>query len=215
MITFKINGESKEVPTCWEDLTFEQYLKFFELKDDVLQLVAIVTGLDYEYIKKATIVGVDRLFEALSFINVHPEIPGYTAILGPYTIPPNKDGVFDIRFESVAQFEDMRHVIRKLPENDIKAHTAAYADYVAIYMQKIKDGEYDANKVSEVKAEVMTFPAIQVISLGSFFFLKLLSSFNGTRKTSPNTSQPQKKTKQDLNGSAKRSARLRPLRKRR
>lgn len=206
MISFKINGESKQIPTCWEDLTFNQYLDIFNLKDDSLQLVSIVAGLDYEYLKKAVIINVDKLYEAISFINTAPQFPGSVDICGPYKIPNNSKGAFDIRFESLAQFEDMRQIMRKVP-NDIKAHTAAYADYVAIYLQKIRDGEYDNFKAEMMVEEIKTYPAYQVITLGSFFFLMLRNFFSGSTKGSQNTTQAPKKSKLALINSQKRSGR--------
>mgnify|MGYP003428561396 CR=1 FL=1 len=215
MINFKLNGKTYSIPQKWEEVTFKQYLDIFELKDDTIQLVSIFTGLEYDYLKNAVIIGLDDILTALSFIYKMPEFPGSVSECGPFKIHNNSKGGFNIQHESLGQFEDMRAVMNKLPEKDIKAHTAAYAEYVAIYLQKIKDKEYSHLKAQQMVEEIYTYPAFQVITLGSFFFLKLKSFLNGLAKTFPNTVPNPKKSKQVTNGYKKRSARSPQSRKRR
>jgi hypothetical protein len=205
MINFKINDLSIPIPTDWPDVKFKQYLEIFNLKDDVLQLVSIISGQDYEYLKSATIIGLDRLLQAISFINIPPVIPPYPPTCGPYSLPANSKGQFNIQYESLGQFEDARQAMNKTTGN-LYEHTKAYGKYVAIYLQKIRDGKYDPLKVPDMEAGVQNFPALEVISLGQFFFLKLKSSLNGTVKTSLPITPPQKKSKR-AGRNSKRSSR--------
>jgi hypothetical protein len=214
MINFKLNDKTFAIPQKWEEVTFDQYLKIFELKDDTIQLVSIFTGLYYDYLKNAVIIGLDDILTALSFIYKMPEFPGSVSECGPFQIPNNSKGAFNIQHESLGQFEDMRAVMNKLPE-DIKAHTAAYAEYVAIYLQKIRDGEYSHLKAQMMVEEIYSYPAYQVITLGSFFFLKLKSFSNGSQRISPSTTRSPKKSKPATTNSKKRSARSPRSQKRR
>jgi len=214
MITFKLNAQSYQIPTTWEDVTFKQYIQLFDLKDDTIQLVSIFTGLEYDILKNAVIVGLDDILKALSFVNKKPEFPGSVSQCGPYQIPNNTKGQFNIQHESLAQFEDMRQIMRKIPANDIKEHTKAYGKYVAIYLQKIKNGEYKPLMVPEMEDEVENMPAFEVCSLGAFFFLKLWSLSTGTVSASPSTALTKTKTKQATKTSKKRSGQSRPSRKR-
>jgi hypothetical protein len=209
MITFKLNNQQLQIPTSWEEVTFAQYLQIFDLKDDVVKLVSLFTNQDYEQLKKATIVGLDRLLEAISFINTPHEIPTYSPTCGPYTLPANSKGQFNIQYESLGQFEDARQAMNKVAGKSMQEHTKAYGKYVAIYLQKIRDGEYDFNKVESMEAEVQNFPALQVCSLGQFFFVKLKTLLNGTRKTSPPTPQSRKKSKRVLKPSKRSSGHTR------
>lgn len=207
MISFKLNGQSIAIPTTWNEVTFKQYIAMFDLKDDNIQLVSIFTGMDYDHLKKAVIIGLENILTALSFINKPPVFPGSVSEVGPYKIPNNQKGAFNIQHESLAQFEDMRQIMRKLPTGDVKEHTKAYIKYVAIYIQKIKDGDYNPLKVQEVEEELQNYPAYQIITLGSFFFLKLWSLSTPTPKSSPNISPSLKKSKPVMKGSKKRSGR--------
>jgi len=207
MIKFKINDRTINYPSQWEDLTFGQYLQYFNLKGDSIQLVSILSGLDYEYLKGAVIVGLESLLEASKFTLTTPKFETYYPQVGKYKLPANRKGQFDIRFESMGQFEDMRAQMMK--KMDIQEHTAAYGRYVAIYLQKIRDGQYDPAKVEEVQEEVQTFPACEVIAVGQFFFLKLYSLSTGTAKTSLNTPPTPTKSKQDLTNSKRNSASMR------
>jgi hypothetical protein len=209
MITFKLNNQQLQIPTSWEEVTFAQYLQIFDLKDDVVKLVSVFTNQDYEKLKKATIVGLDRLLEALSFLNTPHEIPTYSPTCGPYTLPANSKGQFNIQYESLGQFEDARQAMNKVAGKSMQEHTKAYGKYVAIYLQKIRDGEYDPQKVDAMEVEVQNFPALQVCSLGQFFFVKLKTLLNGTRKTSPPTPQSRKKSKRVLKPSKRSSGHTR------
>jgi len=194
MIKFKINKSSINYPSQWEDLTFTQYIQVMKLTNDTTLMISILSGLDYEYLKSATIVGLESFLEASHFLTEPPKFDTYYPQVGLYKLPANRKGQFDIRFESMGQFEDMRAAMNKV-DGDIIKHTEAYGRYVAIYLQKIKDGTYDPNKVPEMEEEVKIMPACEVIATGQFFFLKLYSLSSGTKKISPHTPQSQKKSK--------------------
>ena len=204
MINFKLNGKAFQFPSSWEDLTFKQYTGILKSKSD-LDHLAVLTGIDIDVLMKAEIGGIEELIIAMSFLKTMPEIPTYVKQVGPYPLPVNHKGQFDIRYESLGQFEDMRQVMKRLPEKDLIAHTEAYARYVAIYIQKIRDKEYDSLKVDEVTEQVQGYTALEVISLGQFFFLKLVTLFNGTRIISPHTPPNPKKLKRVLKNSRKNS----------
>lgn len=209
MITFKLNNQQLQIPTSWEEVTFAQYLQIFDLDNDVIKLVSVFTNKDYEYVKKAIFVNLDKLLESLSFLNTPHEIPTYSPTCGPYTLPANNKGQFNIQYESLGQFEDARQAMNKVAGKSMQEHTKAYGKYVAIYLQKIRDGEYDPQKVDAMEVEVQNFPALQVCSLGQFFFVKLKTLLNGTRKTSPPTPQSRKKSKRVLKPSKRSSGHTR------
>src|SRR5689334_2078934 len=207
MIQFKLNGKKVKVSSRWEDLTMNQYLQVQKLKDDFLQLVYICSGLDYEILKKAEIVGLESVLEAVKFVSKPPEIPSSVPKLGKYTIPLDSKGQFNIQYKRLDQFEDMRKIMSGA--KDIGSITEAFPQFVAIYLQPIRDGQYQFSKAMDMVDEVKEMPALPVISLGSFFLIKLLILSNGTPKTSQNTSQKLKKLKQVSKNSRKSSGRTR------
>jgi len=208
MIKFKINDKTINYPSQWEDLTFSQYLQVLSFTNDTVKMISVFSGIDYDYLKSATIINLESLLEASKFILKAPKFDTYYPQVGKYKLPANRKGQFDIRFESMGQFEDMRAQMMK--KMDIQEHTAAYGRYVAIYLQKIRDGQYDPAKVEEVQEEVQTFPACEVIAAGQFFFLKLYSLSTGTAKTSQIIPPTPTKSKQDLTTSKRNSASMRP-----
>lgn len=176
-----------------------------DLKDDTIELVSIFTGVEYETLRNAVIINLDDILKALVFINKPPVFPTHVTKCGPYTIPVNDKGQFNIQHESLAQYEDMRSVIKKVGGN-INQHTLAYGKYVAIYLQKIRDGEYQPLKVPELEDEVLNYSAYEVCTLGAFFFLKVMNFSNGSPKKSPLINPNQKKSKPVTKDSRKRSA---------
>lgn len=206
MITFRLNEKPYTIPTSWEEVTFKQYIELLDLKDDSIQLIAIFTGLEYDYLKNAVIIGLDDILTAVRFVNTEPVFPGFTPTCGPYTIPINEKGAFNIQHESLGQFEDMRQVMKQVSGKDISTHTKAYVKYVAIYLQKIRDGQYNPLKAVDMEEEIIYYPAYEVCSLGAFFFLKLWSFSSGTKSNSPTTSPRPKKSQPVMNNSPKPSA---------
>lgn len=188
---FTINGKPIQITDSWAKTTFGQYLRIMKLKNDTIELLSIITGLEYDYLKKAKITGIEKLLVASGFINSVPDIPTQAKKIGGFKLPLNSKGIFDIQFESLAQFEDMRMIMGKTDMKDPIALTESYATYCAIYVQKLRDGEYDGEKAMGMVPEIHTCPAFDVISAGSFFLTRLWILLNGTQKKSPSTTQTQ------------------------
>lgn len=188
-----LNGKPFKITKSWDEVTFAQFLRILQLKDDNIELISILTGLEYDYLKKAEIKGFENILYIAQFINTPRKFDKNPTNIGPYKLPLNSKGVFDVQFESLAQFEDMRSVFNSLKEGVI-AHTEAYATYCAIYAQKLRDGVYDGDKAMAMVPEIMTYPAKDIIPAGSFFFLKLKSLSLGIRLNSPSTSRKRGKS---------------------
>lgn len=187
-----LNGKPIEITDSWEKMTFAKYLRLLKMKDDTIERLSIITGIEYETLKKAKIGGLPKLMYLARFMNEAPNFPEKPTKIGKYKLPLNSKGIFDIQLESLAQFEDMRHVMQNLKEG-VHAHTEAYATYCALYLQKIRDGEYDADKAFKMVPELMDYPAGDIISAGGFFFVKLQSLSSGIISNSPNTKRDRRK----------------------
>lgn len=218
MITFIINDKPVQFPTSWEDVTYSQYLEILKPDNNYIKLVSVFTGIDYDTLQNAVIPNLELIIEATNFLQQKPDYDFYYPQVGPYKLPPTrKDNdknsatygktVFDIRFESMGQFEDMRHVMSKI--EGTTGLVQAYGKAVAIYLQKIRDGEYKPSKVPELEEEIKNFRACEVIAAGQFFFLKLARLSNGTQKTSPIIVPTSKKSKPASTPSKRSSARTR------
>lgn len=192
-MNFTLNKKKIEVTDSWEAMTFTQYLRVLKLEDDTVELLSIITGIDYETLKTAKIEGLNKLLYASQFLNTPPAFPDNPTHIGEFKLPLNSKGIFDIQFESLAQFEDMRHVMNSVKEG-VHAHTEAYATYCAFYLQKIRDGDYDGDKALKMIPELMNYPASDIIVAGGFFFVRLQSLLNGTKSNSRSLAPSRKKS---------------------
>lgn len=210
MIKLTINKEPLNFPTSWDEVTFGQYLSIMNAKSKA-ELICILLGKDFETFKKATITGLEDLFTAAAFTDKIPKFDAYYPQVGPYKLRKNNqlNDQFDIRFESLGQFEDTRQAMAGIKPDQPKELIKAYGKAVAIYLQKIRDKEYDPAKVPEVEEEIKSYRACEVIGLGQFFFLKLIALSNGTPKSSLSIPQNQKKSKPVSRSSKKRLGRTR------
>lgn len=201
---FKLNRKTINIKTSWHDLTYGEFLRTLEPMD-YADTISIISGIDAEYLRKSTIKGLEQLMIASQFLGKPPVFDTNVQSIGPYKLPLNKDGVFRIEFESLGQFEDMRTRMSSLKTTEDILR--AYGYLVAIYVQKIRDGEYDYSNAVAMSDEIKTFPAHEVVSAGNFFIVRLLSLLNGTTPSSPRTARRQ--AKNTGKRSKKRSARTR------
>lgn len=207
-----LNGKPIQITDSWDKMTFAQYLRVLKMpKDDLIEAFSIITGIDYDTLKKAKIGGLPKLMYVSRFMNEAPKFPEKPTKIGKFKLPLNSKGIFDVQLESLAQFEDMRQVMNGL-QPTIYAHTEAYATYCALYLQKLRDGEYDSDKAFKMVPELFQYPASDIISAGGFFFVRLQTLLNGTASNSPNTAPRQKKSIGKR--SQRNSARTRPLTRR-
>lgn len=200
MIPFKLNGKQIQFPSSWHDLTFAQHIKIMEGSCNTYhKLISLFTGIDEETIRKydeaGKIAGIDQIITALNFLKTPSKFDTVTTEIGTFKLPINHNKQFNIQFESLAQFEDMRARMLKVPDNDAVELAKAYPSYIAIYLQKIRDGRYVSNKAKEMEAEIWNYPAYQVITLGGFFLIKLLNLLTGIPATSQTTTRNPKKKK--------------------
>lgn len=184
MITIRINKKPYKIPSSWYEVTYNQYCEILKINDDLLKLIGCFTGIPLKDLQKYEIKGLEDVIQCLSYLNNTPEFDGYSEKLGPFPLPVNHKGKFDIRFESLAQFEDMRKIMKAIPTGKLEDLIEAYPKFCAIYAQKLRDKEYDYNKAMDMVEEVKTYPLPDVMICGAFFFLKLLSLSNGTATTS-------------------------------
>lgn len=207
MIYFNLKGQEVSIPTQWEEVTLIQYCEILKSPPSSISLVSIFTGIDYETLKSSLIIGLDQVLIAIQFTHKPPTIPMPTQV-GPFKISNP-----DIKFESLAMFEDMKQAMIKAPK-DLPGLIRSYADICALYLQKQRDGEYSYQKAKEMVKEVEKYPAVQVIGLASFFLMKLIGLTSGIVPSSQSSPQNQKKKQRVTRNSRKHSAATARSRKR-
>ena len=179
MITFKINGQPKQIPTSWEEVTYAQYIQLIH-GPSLPAVISIFTGLPEETVTKAELKNLESVLIALGFLDTPPQLTGKSKMVGPYTMPD------DVTIQSLGQFEDLRGLIQKLPKTDkytIEDNLAIsdlYLEACAIYVQKIKDNAYDANRVPIVKEELKNYSCMEVLQTGAFFLYRPITMSRST-----------------------------------
>jgi hypothetical protein len=206
MIQFTFGNKKVNCASSWDDITFNQFLQILGIKqDDTYLKISICTGIPYETLKAAkVIVGLEPLIIATQFINKPATYQPTTTQIGKYKLPLDSRGEFNPQFQRLDQFEDMRKAMVASDKGIVQV-TEAYATYCAIYLQAIRDKEYNFDSAMAMVEEVKQMPAREVIPAGSFFLVKLLNLSTGTKTTSLNTSLNPKKSKRALTTSKKRS----------
>lgn len=175
MITFKILDKRVPIPTTWSDVTYSQYV-YLIIPRTFTEYIHLFSGIPLETLNYATIKNIDKLSLALAFLSIRPDMTR-TEVVGPYILPGQP------QFESLAQFEDLRSLVKQYPQKerkdfdytDFETECELYLQSCAIYFQKARDGVYNQSKVKEVADELREASAVEVLSNGAFFFAKALN----------------------------------------
>lgn len=166
MLEFKVNGESKELPTDWNDLTVEQVLRLHEVKT-FEQGVKIITGYELEQIPK------DFhwyfLFITKDYIPEQAEIEQSETIKideAFYRVPDVREMTWGQKIMACRLLREMR------TENNIYK---GFISIVSIYLQPLVTLEkYDEKKAKEFENKLLSllFVDVYLISLNLIKQLK-------------------------------------------
>jgi hypothetical protein len=157
----------KEIPTCWEEVTFKQFVEMAECGDDYAKLLSVFTGIDPEILRKAKIYSLDSIIRVLQFLGTKPADVVPKTILG-YNIPK------DLGTESIQQFEDLKKEIRDSKDMEAKDQLLKYPLYVATYCCAQEYGEYDWKRAENMAKRFENAPALEVLAVGNFTLMKLI-----------------------------------------
>src|SRR5688572_16573404 len=115
MIPYLINGLSTQVPSSWDDLSFNQWAKLAKVTtNDKIKVAAIVLKMEEAEVRKSTLENVEQLYLDLEFIMEPCEMVTEPINVKEWDIPK------DITFQSLGQFEDMRQTFNKALEHVVK-----------------------------------------------------------------------------------------------
>lgn len=202
MITYKINNKKTLIPTTWQDVTFDQYVSLLRMPNSLVHYIALFSGIDVSVLQNATIINLESLSIALSFLTITPHFDR-TKLVGPYVMPS------DVTLQIVGQFEDLRALLAKLPRKqsgevytieDNELIADLYLTACSIYVQKVKDGKYDYTKVEAVKEELKSASCAEVIGTGAFFLFRPMNISPPTMSRYQKSVTALKRWSQDLPG---------------
>lgn len=164
---------SFDMHTSWHEVNFRQFLGIIEAKNDIIQIVALFTGIEKELILKAQIHNLSQVVACLSFISKWPEYILPESIMG-YKIPANLES------ESIAHYADLQDILKGFDEADHVKNHYKFPLIVATYCVK----PYDFTKAATISEELFNAPCLEVLAVANFTLVKLNALSRGILKTS-------------------------------
>lgn len=164
---FTLNGVriEKDVPECWEKVSFRQYIDLIKAGDDFTKQVAILTGLDEAVLVKAQITNFAALREIIKFVYVEM-VPVIPKVLLGAPIPS------DLETGSIAQYVDVQEIAKKFVKDDNIGNLEHYPLIVATYCVK----PYDFREAEKLVPAVFNAPCSEVMAIANFTLAKLIAS---------------------------------------
>lgn len=151
---------TKDIPLSWKEVTFEQFIKLAEARQDFAAILSVFTDIEPETLRKAQITNLPLIMDALSFIDKQPldtTIPD--SILG-YKLPKNLEA------ETIAQFEDLKLEAMEVKDKGLSKYTVITAIYLV--------NPYDYNQAVELSSELLKAPCQEVVAIGNFTLQRLI-----------------------------------------
>lgn len=186
MILFKKGKQKFTLPKNWKGVSFKDGLEIVQ-ETDKLKIFSILAKVPYSELRKETdLKSVYGLYDTMFFLNELPIYENATIpnIVMNWFMPSVTGGAFDLGKAEVGQVEDMEEYIRSRINEDSSDIDIlkTYPTICAIYLQKIRDGEYDYDKALlwNIEEEIDFYSACQ---MGSFFLQKLIGLKDGSKKT--------------------------------
>ncbi len=173
MIKTKINGCSKDFPEGWGEVTMRQFTVLSVMQGEgskKSEQIRYLLGID----KGVKVEGLESLYRLAHFLSVAPEIEETPTKLGTYQLSQ------DITADFTEQFEDISAEITRVQELGLQDKLEALAYYAAVYIQpKWFSSSYDSEQARHLSKILLDYPCQEVVSAGSFFQAKSLSSESG------------------------------------
>lgn len=174
-MNLKINGQSIKIPSRWEDITFNQYIEFINLKEnDAFAVVALFTGIDREVWEKSTYVENFYLVErSLSWMNKEPN---FKNVQLPYEVIINDKPIRVPQDDSeyiVKEYEDLRAVIQLEMKDGKEPGIDLYPKIAAIFLTRRIFPEYNTANYDKTITLVKNLTLFEVMGIGSFFLKNL------------------------------------------
>jgi hypothetical protein len=151
---------TKNIPLSWKEVTFEQFIKLAEARQDFAAILSVFTDIEPETLRKAQITNLPLIMDALSFIDKQPldtTIPD--SILG-YKLPKNLEA------ETIAQFEDLKLEAMEVKDKGLSKYTVITAIYLV--------NPYDYNQAVELSSQLLKAPCEEVVAIGNFTLTRLI-----------------------------------------
>lgn len=193
-VSIYINGKEnqREIPINWDQVKFRQFLALETCGDDIIKVIALFTGVDYDTLLKAKIKNLDEIIAVLGFLKKPMEEVIPVTIMG-YHVPKK------LEFEQTQMYLDLKNSWSESRQLSAIEQLEKYTLYCAVYtcMQKdaewcgklieelhifdsrqaeeLLEGRYDFRKADKMKDEFLEAPCTEVMGIGNFTLLRLIA----------------------------------------
>lgn len=171
-VTITLNKQTfhRDIPISWDQVTFGDFLKLDACGQDVIKVIAMLTRVDYEQLKKAHIKNLDGVIATLGFLN-KPMVPAdYQSIKSLYGYPLPKG----LEFEETQMYLDLKDEIGKDQALTPIQQLEKYTLYCAVYACKHFYGEYGWEHALKLAPVFLNAPCTEVVAVGNFTLMRLI-----------------------------------------
>lgn len=194
MTPIKINGQSLEIPSSWDEVTVGQFIQLRESAEcvnPVAKIISALTGIEYETIESMKCDVSDAVLQAINFVG---NVPEFSKMIAPDKINiggTDYDVIKDISEETFGQKIMMQQKINEATEAG-KDLSVLIPFAIATYFQPIVFNEkYSGKKAEQFETVTSQCKIIEAFPVANFFLSRCIHSQKKNQNNS--TSAPQQK----------------------
>lgn len=171
-VTITLNKQTfhRDIPVSWDQVTFGDFLKLDSCGQDIIKVIALLTRMDYEQLKKAHVKNLDGVVAILGFLKKPMTLPSYQSVkvLHGYPLPKN------LEFEEVQMYLDLQNYMQEVNQLTDLEKLGKYTTYCAVYACKHRYGKYDWKLAEELAPVFLDAPCTEVMAVGNFTLMRLI-----------------------------------------
>ena len=177
-IEYKGQKKTYSLPSSWEEVTVQQFIALEVsggYQGKYVQLLQDLTGAPLPVIQNTKTDLQLQIRSALEFIITKPPNWNKLARRDKYKF---KGAFFEVP-ENLELETALQKILVQNKLNSTKNVAECIPYVIAVYMQKVINGYFDEQKAAVLEEEVLQMPIVEMFSLATFFFRRLLKYKRG------------------------------------
>lgn len=173
MTPIKINGQSLEIPSQWEEVTTMQFIALSDSDDKpnhIVRIISALTGIEYETLAATTCELSDAVLSAVAFIGSPPD---FSKLIAPDKI--NVGGKLlqvpkDITTETLGQKTLVQQKINECVEAKQELSTIIPFTIAQYFQPAYDDVKYNDKRAEQFEAITRHCKIVEAFPVANFFF---------------------------------------------
>jgi hypothetical protein len=181
MTPIKINGQSLEIPSSWDEVTTMQFIELSDSEErpnHIVRIISALTGIEYETLAATECEIAESVLQAVAFIGTPPD---FSKLIAPDKI--NVGGKLltvpkDITSETFGQKTLVQQKINECVEAKKELSSIIPFTIAQYFQPAYYDSKYNDKQAEQFESITRHVKILEAFPVANFFLSKYISSLN-------------------------------------